>query len=105
MSYKFNEINGIIQGGYSSTITPLRISNAQRCSRQRFENIVAPFGLPVISQTETNIYEEKNMDDNEYSSIDNKKFDTLFYSVGKDLGKHIPKNKQNKTAKSHRRNI
>jgi len=64
----------------------------------RFTNLVVPIGLqlyPVVINEE-----ENEMDNNEIQSIDTKKFDQLFYSVGKDLGISKERTYKNRTAKN-----
>jgi hypothetical protein len=62
----------------------------------RFSNLVVPVGL----QIQTNVVDENNTNDEEGSFIDSKKFDTLFYSVGKDLGISKSRTYKNRTMKN-----
>jgi hypothetical protein len=65
----------------------------------RFSNLVVPIGLqlhPVIVNEEDNEIDNSN----EIQSIDTKKFDQLFYSVGKDLGISKERTYKNRTAKN-----
>jgi hypothetical protein len=64
----------------------------------RFTNLVVPIGLqiyPVAVDDKDTI-----VDDIEPESIDAKKFDQLFYSVGKDLGISKERTYKNRTMKN-----
>jgi hypothetical protein len=67
----------------------------------RFTNLVVPIGLqlhPVVSAEDGNEIDYNN--DNEIHTIDTKKFDQLFYLVGKDLGISKERIYKNRTAKN-----
>jgi hypothetical protein len=66
----------------------------------RFTNLVVPIGLqlhPVVSAEDDN---EMDYNNNEIHTIDIKKFDQLFYLVGKDLGISKERTYKNRTAKN-----
>jgi hypothetical protein len=62
----------------------------------RFSNLVVPVGL----QIQPSVVDENNTNDEEGNFIDNKKFDVLFYSVGKDLGISKERSYKNRTMKN-----
>lgn len=66
----------------------------------RFSNLVVPLGLqlhPVVNDN----YENENHENYEINQfIDSKRFDQLFYSVGKDLGISKSKTHKNRTMKN-----
>jgi hypothetical protein len=63
----------------------------------RFTNLVVPLGLQFC-----NILPDEEEAYNEIKGlIDNKKFDQLFYSVGKDLGISKTRTYKNKTSKKY----
>jgi hypothetical protein len=64
----------------------------------RFTNLVVPIGLQMYPVA---IDEDKDYNnDNEIDTIDTKKFDQLFYSVGKDLGISKERTYKNRTMKN-----
>jgi hypothetical protein len=64
----------------------------------RFTNLVVPIGLQLHT---TRLDEDKDYNnDNEIHTIDTKKFDQLFYLVGKDLGISKGRTYKNRTAKN-----
>jgi hypothetical protein len=64
----------------------------------RFTNLVVPIGLQIQTST---VDEDKDYNnDNEIHTIDIKKFDQLFYSVGKDLGISKERTYKNRTMKN-----
>jgi hypothetical protein len=63
----------------------------------RFKNLVVPIGLQLHPMPEYNIEQDDN---EEYNCIDIKKFDSLFYSVGKDLGISKSRTYKNRTMKN-----
>lgn len=64
----------------------------------RFTNLVVPIGLQIHSST---VDEDKDYNnETEIHSIDTKKFDQLFYSVGKDLGISKERTYKNRTMKN-----
>lgn len=66
----------------------------------RFSNMAVPLGLhlyPITSDTE-NSYDMDTTDN--YQFINSKKYDQLFYSVGKDLGISKSKTYKNRTMKN-----
>jgi len=64
----------------------------------RFTNLVVPIGLQL--HTVVSDEEKDYNNDNEIQSIDTKKFDQLFYSVGKDLGISKERTYKNRTMKN-----
>jgi hypothetical protein len=64
----------------------------------RFTNLVVPIGLQLHTIVPDEDKDYNN--DNEIQSIDTKKFDQLFYSVGKDLGISKERTYKNRTAKN-----
>lgn len=82
--------NHILLGG-----CPVKTSGSQ-LSKTRFENLVVPLGIHSIPfLNELYILQ----DDEEFSLINKKKYDDLFFSVGSDLGKMNSNNKTKKKQK------
>jgi hypothetical protein len=69
----------------------------------RFSNMAVPLGLhlyPIVSDAE-NSYDNRDIDITEnHQFINSKKYDDLFYSVGKDLGISKSKTYKNRTMKN-----
>ena len=65
----------------------------------RFNNLVVPIGLQLypIGIDDDKEYIHENMDEH---AIDSKRFDQLFYSVGKDLGISNSRTYKNRTMKN-----
>lgn len=69
----------------------------------RFSNMSVPLGLhlyPIASDTENSYDTDINTDKENYQFINSKKYDDLFYSVGKDLGISKSKTYKNRTMKN-----
>jgi hypothetical protein len=64
----------------------------------RFTNLVVPNGLQLHTIIENDDTDYNN--DNDNHIIDTKKFDQLFYSVGKDLGISKERTYKNRTMKN-----
>ena len=93
-----------------------KLQNIARCQNpaerdlfQRFAHYQIPVGLPlnkgIMIHLEDNVVSEpidkkKETENREqyftYQMVDNRRFDDLFYSVGKDLGNSVFKNKTKK---------
>ena len=90
----------VIVGG-ASVSTMLRknkhILDVEGSLFTRFTNLVVPIGLQMYPLATD---EDNEMDNNEPKSIDTKKFDQLFYSVGKDLGISKERTYKNRTMKN-----
>lgn len=90
----------VIVGG-ASVSTMLRknkhILDVEGSLFTRFTNLVVPIGLQLYPVA---TIEDNEMDNNEPKSIDTKKFDQLFYSVGKDLGISKERTYKNRTMKN-----
>jgi hypothetical protein len=65
----------------------------------RFNNLVVPIGLQLypVGVDDDKDYIHENMDEH---AIDSKRFDQLFYSVGKDLGISNSRTYKNRTMKN-----
>jgi len=65
----------------------------------RFNNLVVPIGLQLypVGVDDDKDYIHENMDEH---AIDSKRFDELFYSVGKDLGISNSRTYKNRTMKN-----
>lgn len=66
--------------------------------KSRFSNLVVPLGLqfyPISNETNDNDNDNEN-----HQFIHSKKFNNLFYSVGKDLGIYKSKTYKNRTMKN-----
>ena len=66
----------------------------------RFTNLVVPNGLQLHNIIVNEDTDYNNDNDNEIHIIDTKKFDQLFYSVGKDLGISKERTYKNRTVKN-----
>ena len=73
------------------------ILDIEGSSFTRFSNLVVPIGLQLLQSAVDDNYTN---DDDECNFIDNKKFDVLFYSVGKDLGISKERSYKNRTMKN-----
>ena len=101
---------------YEKDIEPLVVGGASVCSMlkksknildvegslfTRFTNLVVPIGLQLHTTVPDEDHNEMDYNnDNEIQSIDTKKFDQLFYSVGKDLGISKGRTYKNRTMKN-----
>jgi hypothetical protein len=101
-NYKKDTEQFIVGGASVSSILKKNknILDVESALFTRFTNIVVPVGLhlhPIVL--------DDNNGDNEYDTlegvmIDMKKFDNLFYSVGKDLGISKERTFKNRTVKN-----
>jgi hypothetical protein len=66
---------------------------------KRFQNLVIPVGLTVNTIAVESHLDNDKTDSENYAVVNNEMFETLFYSVGKDLGSSRPKMNANKTKK------
>ena len=95
----------VIVGG-ASVSTMLRknkhILDVEGSLFTRFTNLVVPIGLQLypVATVEDNEMDHNEPTDNEPKSIDAKKFDQLFYSIGKDLGISKERTYKNRTMKN-----
>jgi hypothetical protein len=107
--YEFKDVNMDIESNIK--IGGMSVSNLLKNNKNildiegvlfsRFSNMVVPLGLhlyPIASDTD-NSY-DTDIDTENHQFINSKKYDDLFYSVGKDLGISKSKTYKNRTMKN-----
>ena len=105
--YEFKDVNMDIESNIK--IGGMSVSNLLKNNKNildiegvlfsRFSNMVVPLGLHLypIASDKDNSYDT---DTDNYQFIHSKKYDDLFYSVGKDLGISKSKTYKNRTMKN-----
>lgn len=107
--YEFKDVNMDVDAESNAKVGGMSVSNLLKNNKNmldvegvlfsRFSNMAVPLGLhlyPVTSDAENSC----DADTENHQFINSKKYDDLFYSVGKDLGMSKSKTCKNRTMKN-----
>lgn len=107
--YEFKDVNMDIES--NTKVGGMSVSNLLKNNKNildvegvlfsRFSNMAVPLGLhlyPIASDIDNSC--DTDIDTENYQFINSKKYDDLFYSVGKDLGISKSKTYKNRTMKN-----